>query len=129
MTAAGKARDECVDEHIGRAGVEGEHLRRLRGGGDDGNVGDATKIEGGAAELWMAIEKIVGVGDERRALAAESDIGGAKITDRGDARASRDDGRFADLQCRGGRPAEVWGGSSLMINSLAVAADQRNVLR
>ena len=62
--------DEGVDEHVGGAGVEGEDLDGFAGGGEDGDVGDAAEIEGDAAEFGVAVEEIVGVGDERGALAA-----------------------------------------------------------
>ncbi len=129
LAAVGEVRDERVNEHVGGAGVEGEDLCGLGGGGDDGDVGDAAEIERDAAEFWVAIEKIVGVRDERRALAAESDVGGTKIADGGDAGAGGDDGWLADLQ-RGSRGrAEIGRGLALMKNGLAVAADKRDSFR
>jgi len=45
----------------------------------------------------VAVEEIVGVGNERRALAPDGDVRGTKVGDRGDAGAGGDDGGFADL--------------------------------
>ena len=97
LTAMREMLDQGVDEHVGGAGVEGEHLRRLGVCWEHGDVGDAAEIEGDAAEFGVAVEKIVGVGDERGALAAESDVGGAEVGDGGDAGAGGDDAGLADL--------------------------------
>ena len=70
LAAAGKVGDQGIDEHVGWAGIEGEDLRGLGGGGEDGDVGNAAEIQGNAAEFRVAVEQIVGVGDERGALAA-----------------------------------------------------------
>src|SRR6266849_4485617 len=76
--------DEGVDEHVGRAGVESEDLLRLAVARKNRDVGDAAKIERDATEFRMAVEKVVHIRNERRALAAEGDIRGAKIGDGGD---------------------------------------------
>ena len=84
---------------------------------EHGDVGDAAEIQRDAAEFGVAIEKIVGVGDERCALAAEGDVGGAEVGDGGDAGAGGDDGwprRFAAWRPWGDRdmgPAGLGGRS------------------
>src|SRR5260370_35763838 len=93
--------DERVNEHVGGAGVEGKNLRRLRGGRNHGDISDATHVERDAAEFWMAVEQIVSIGNERRALAAEGDVRRTKIADSRDACARGDDGRLTDLQSGG----------------------------
>src|SRR2546426_8848959 len=90
--AAREMRDESVDEHVGRAGIEGENLLRLGGARKDGDVGDASEVEENAAEFLVAIQKIVRVRDERCALAAKRDVCGTKIADSGNSRARGDDG-------------------------------------
>ena len=95
--AASEMLDESVNEHVGGAGIESKHLRGLCGGGDYRDVGNATEIEGNAAKLRVAVEKIVGVRDKWGALAGESDVGGTKIADRSDASARSDDAWLADL--------------------------------
>ena len=55
----------------------------------------------------MAIEKIVGVRDQRGALADECYVGGAKIADGGNSGADGDDGGLADLQCGRRGVAEI----------------------
>ncbi len=77
----------------------------------------------------MAIEKIVGVGNEGRTLAAESDVCGAEVADGGDAGARGDDGRLADLECRGDGPAQKSNGFPLVKDRLSVASDERNAAR
>src|SRR5208283_1249692 len=79
-------------------------------------------------EFLVPIEKIVGVRHERRALAAESDIGGAKIADGGDPGASGDNGWLADLQRRNCGTSEIGRGLALMKNGLSVAANERDAL-
>ena len=74
----------------------------------------------------MAIEQIVGVWDERRALATEGDVGGAEVGDRGDAGACGDDVAVADLQGGGGRSTKILDGRALMKNRLAVIAEDRD---
>ncbi len=56
-------RDECVDEHVRGAGIEGEYLLRLGGARKDGDIGNAAEVERDAAEFLVAIQKIVGVRD------------------------------------------------------------------
>jgi len=123
LTAVGEVGDEGVNEHVGGAGVEGEDLGGLGIRRDDGDVGDAAKIERDAAEFGMAVEEIVGEGNERSALAANGDVRGTEVCDGGDAGARGDDGGFADLQCGGGGMAEEWDRAALMEDGLAVAAD------
>jgi len=123
LAAAGEVGDEGVDEHVGGAGVEGDDLGELGARGDDGDVGNAAEIEGDAAEFGVAVEEIVGVGNERSSLAADGDVGGTKIGDGGDAGAGGDDGGFAELQRGGGGVAEEGDGAALVEDGLAVAAD------
>src|SRR5690349_8864377 len=108
--------DERIDKHVRGTSIERKDLLRFRRGGDHGEVRDAAEVQGDAAEFFVAIEKIVGVGNERRALSAESHVGGTKIADGGDAGACSNDGWIADLQRRGGRPAQVGNRLALMKN-------------
>ena len=98
LAAVGEMGDEGVNEHVSGARVEGEHLRGLGIGWDDGDVGDAADVEGDAAEFGMTVKGVVGEGNERRTVAAESDVGWAEVGDGGDACAGGDDGAFADLE-------------------------------
>jgi hypothetical protein len=86
-----------VDQHVGGAGVEGKDLRRFSASGEHGDVGDAAEVEGDTAEFLVPVEKIVDVGNQRGALAAESDVGGAEVGDGGDAGARGDGRGLADL--------------------------------
>src|SRR5713226_5397446 len=124
LAATRAVRDEGVNEHVGRASVEGEDLLRLGRTRKNCNVGDAAKIERNAAKFRVPIEKIVHIGNERCALATVGDVRRSKITDGRDARASRDDGRLADLQRRGGRSAQKIDGLALMEDGLPVTSDQ-----
>src|SRR5260370_38926154 len=72
-----------VDWRIAGPGVEGEN-RRLSGA-EPGDVGDAADIEDGERLLVRSGERGMIERHERRALAAGSDVGGAKIADHVDA--------------------------------------------
>src|SRR5271163_2864003 len=74
----------------------------------------------------MAIEKIIRIRDQRRALPAQGDIRGTKISNRRDPRARRDNRRLANLHCRGDLVAKEKRRPSLMENRLAVRTDQIN---
>ena len=127
IIAAASAREvvhERVDDHIAGAGVEGQDGAGLGGFGDDGDVGDAADVQDGAAAAGVAIEQVIAKGDERRALAADGHVGGAKIAHGGDAGERGDDGGLADLQCGGDVCAEEAGRAALMEDGLAVRSDQ-----
>src|SRR5712691_656494 len=79
LATASEVRNQTVDDHVGRTGVERKDLRRLGRSGDDRDIGDAAEVERNAAELRMAIEQIVRIGHERRSLAPESEVRGAKV--------------------------------------------------
>src|SRR5262249_29611744 len=141
LATAGEMLDEGIDEHVGRAGVEGKDLRRFRGSREDGDVGDAAEVERDAAEFGVAVEEIVDVGNERGALAAEGDVGGTKVSHSSDAGSSGDDRGLADLESGSSRSAEVgsmwrvasgeWRARShgtLVEDGLTVGADERNFL-
>lgn len=77
----------------------------------------------------MAIEKIVAVWDERRALAAERDVGGAEVGDGRDTGAGGDNVAIADLKRRGGGTAEILDWRALMKNRLAMVAEDGDFFR
>src|SRR5713226_5846617 len=123
---AREARDESIDKHVPRARVEGENLRGLGGYGKNCDIGDTAEVEGDAAEFRVAVEKIVRVGHERRALATESEVRGAKVANRRDAGTRGDDGWLANLKCGSRWRAKTLHGLALMENGLAVTADERD---
>ena len=129
QAAAREMRGERVDDHVAGAGVEGENIARPRGGGNEAEVGDAADVQRYSTDARMAIEKIVDEGHERRALAAGGHIRGTKIGDGGDASALGNDGRLGDLQGGGDGRAEKRGWSALMVDGLAVGAEQRDTAR
>ncbi len=118
-----------IDDHVAGAGVEGCDVLGCRVRRDDGDIGNAADIEGDAAAGGVAEEKVVDEGDEGRALAAESNIGGAKVGDGEDASAGGDDGGFGDLEGGGefGDGDFAVGGKSfalpLVEDGLTVGAD------
>src|SRR6267154_3223439 len=77
----------------------------------------------------MAVESVVGKGNEWRAIAAESEVGGAEVGNGSDAGTRGDDGAFADLESGSGWRAEVRGWRALMKNCLAVVADEIDFAR
>src|SRR5579872_221113 len=122
--ATSEVRGERVDDHVAGTGVKREHAFRLRGGREHGEVGDASDIESDAAAARIAIKKIVDKRNERRALAAGGDVRGTKIGDSRDACALGDDGRLGELKSGRDACAEKRAGRALMIESLAVRADE-----
>src|SRR5216684_65520 len=124
-----ETRDERINEHVGRAGVESKHLLRFAGTRKNCNVGYAPEIQRDAAEFRVAVKKIVHIRDERCALATESHIRGTKVADSCDARACGDNRWLANLQRRRSRGSKIGGRAALMENRLAVIADQFDALR
>ena len=79
---------------------------RSRAAGNHGDVGDAADVERGAAASRMSIEQVIHPRHQRRALAADGHVGGAKVGDGGDAGEGGDHGRLANLQRGGDARAE-----------------------
>src|SRR5690348_12552469 len=102
-----KMLDKCVDEHVAGAGVEGKNLIGSRASRDDRDISDSADIQRNAPEFRMAVEKIVHVRNERRALAAERHVRRTKITDRCNASARGDNGPFANLKSGSSWLAEI----------------------
>ena len=96
-----------VDDHVGGAGVEGEHVFSAARGGEHGEVGDAAEVEQQAALLCVAKDAEVEHGDERRGLSAGGHVGGAEVADDGNAEAFGDDGGFAGLPGAADGSAEI----------------------
>src|SRR5260370_1888076 len=94
--------DERIHEHVAGPRVERENMGRFRFARKNRDVADAAEIERDTAEFGVAIQEIVDVGNEGRALTTESDVRGTKVAHRGDSGAGGGDGWFADLVDRGG---------------------------
>src|SRR5215472_7591229 len=77
----------------------------------------------------MAVEGVVGEGDEGRALPAEGHVGGAEVGDGRDTRERGDDGTVTQLECGGDRLAKKISWLALMEDGLAVVADQVDLFR
>ena len=116
----------AVDHHVARAGVEGEHVADLRPGRHPRHVGDAADVLDRAAPARMAEEQVVGVRDQRRALAAGGDVARAEVRHGRDAGPLGDDGRLADLERRARVPPPGPSGLRKMADRLPVRADQVN---
>src|SRR5258707_1069623 len=97
MEAASKMREKRVDEHIGGSRVESKYLPWLARARKNRDVGNTAEIQRNAAKFCVAVEKIVTVGNKRRALPAECDIPGPKIANSGDARARSNNRWLANL--------------------------------
>ena len=63
LAAVSEMLDEGVDEHIPRAGVEGEDVGRFCVRWDDGEISDAADVECHAAQFFVAPEEVIDVGD------------------------------------------------------------------
>ena len=119
--------DESVNEHVAGASIEREDFFWRGRCGHDGDVGDAADVQGDAAEFFVAVEGVVGEGNEWCSLTAESDVGGTEIADRGDAGEICNDGAVADLEGGGGRCSEEFCRCALVEDGLAVVADKGNL--
>src|SRR5207249_7762152 len=82
---------ERVDEHIAGTGIEGEHVRRLCVCGDDGEIRDAADVQRDATEFCVPPKKVVDIGHEWSALAAQCYIGGPEVAHSCDAGDCGDD--------------------------------------
>src|SRR5579859_5862288 len=51
-------RGDGVDDHVARAGIEGDHLLRARAGRKSGEVGDASEVLQNAPAARMAEEEV-----------------------------------------------------------------------
>jgi len=126
---ASEMRGEGIDDHVAGAGVESEDIFPGRGRGNHGDVGDAADIESDTAAARMTVEKIIDERHERRSLTSRGHIGGTKIGNRCDASALGDDGRLGELESGRDAGAEELAWRALMIERLAVRADQGDAAR
>jgi len=76
LVAAREVRNQGVDEHVRWPRVEGEYLLRLGRARKNGDVGDAAEIQRNTAQSRVAVEKIIHIRNERRALPAKSHVSG-----------------------------------------------------
>ncbi len=115
---------EGVDDHVAGAGVEGDDFV-LRGcGGDDSEVADAADVLEDAGAGGMREENGIEEGDERRALTSGGHVCGAEVGDDGEAGGGGDERGLAELPGAGEAAARVRGGGALVVDGLAVAADE-----
>ncbi len=114
----------CVDHHVAGAGVESCHLLRRCSGRDCRQVRDAADVLHDAADLLIAIQQVIEEGNQRRAFASGGHVGGAEIGDDRNADTSGEHRALSGLPCDGQLAAKKFRRLALMIESLAVAADQ-----
>ena len=125
---------DCVDDHVGRAGIESDQLgeqmvERATGrdegaGRDEREVGDAAEVLQDTRAARMREEGCIEQRHERRALAAGDHVGGAEVGDNGRVDGGCNQGRFAELPGAGEAAAGVGLRDALVIDGLAVAADE-----
>ena len=96
----------------------------LRGAGNHGELAMPPMLSAARPISRIAIEQIVHQGNQRRALAADGHVRRAKIGHGGDAGERGDHGRLADLQRGSDARAEKVARRALVIDGLAVRADQ-----
>ena len=95
-----------------------------RAGGDDGEIADAADVLKNAGADGVGEEDVIEQGDEGRALAAGGDVSRAEVGDDGDAGGGGEEGGFAELPGAGEAAACVECGHALVVEGLAVAADE-----
>ena len=113
-----------VDHHVAGPGVEGDDLLGQRARRNRREIADAAEVLHDAPVTAMAVEHVIEEGNQRRAFAAGSHVGGTKIGDHRHADLRRDHRRLAGLPGAGDAAPEKRRWRSLVIERLAVAADQ-----
>lgn len=129
QASARKVRSEGIDNHVAGAGVESKNVAGHCAGGNYREIRDSAEIQGNAGDVRVSVKEIINERHERSALAPCCDVRRAKIGDCGDASPLGDKCGLADLECGGDTRAEEWGCDTLMINGLAMRADEGNALR
>ena len=121
---AEEAIGDRVNHHVAGAGVESRNLFRGCSRRDCCQVRDAADVLHDAADLLVAIEQVIEEGNQRRAFASGGHVGGTEIGDDRDADARGDHGAFSGLPGDGQFAAQKFRRLALVIESLAVAADE-----
>src|ERR1700758_1796729 len=113
-----------IDDHIPRASIKGNHLRRWGARGDCRQVGNSADVLHHAAHPQIAIKQVVKKWNQRSAFAANRHVRGAKIGYYGSADSGRNHGAFAGLPSHGylATKESLW--LALMVERLPVATDQ-----
>src|SRR5271165_1550303 len=122
--AAEQTLGHSVDHHIGRARVEGDDMFWLCAWWNRGEVADSPKILHDTPIAALAVENVIEEGNQGRTFAAYGHVCGTEIRDHGHAELCRDDGRFTRLPCARDVTAEEWLGLALVVERLAMTADQ-----
>ena len=113
-----------IDHHVAGAGVESGDLFRGCGRRDRSQVRDPADVLHNAADLPIAVEQVIEKGNQGRALASGGHVGRTEIGHDGNACARGNHGAFSGLPGDGQLAAQEFRGLALVIESLAVAADE-----
>src|SRR5712692_2447189 len=117
---------EGVNHHVARPGIEREYFVELRPARNDGDVPDAAEIERHASPPFIPVQHVVNKRHQRRALSADGDICGTKISHGGNSRPRGDRGGLADLHRGGDSRSQIPACAALVVNRLSVRPDQCN---
>jgi len=124
VLAVEEALGHCIDHHVARAGIECDHLAGCCARWYRCQVCDASDVLHDAAIAPMAAEHIIQDGNQRRALASHSHIGGTEIGNDRHAGPGSDDRRLSRLPRTGDPSSEIRSRRALMVERLPVAANQ-----
>src|ERR1700735_1465857 len=115
-----------VNDHIPRAGVEGEDIFRFCMRGNYRDVGDSADVQGRAVPRRVAVKQIINEGPQRSPLSAGGHIRRTKLPDGRHTCALGDYAGLANLQRRGYlRIVETGRSCPLMVDRLPMRTDQR----
>ena len=89
-----------VNNHIAGAGVERNHILRPRIRRNYGHIGDPTDVQSHAPDFRVAVQQVIDERHQRCSVTARRHIGWAKIGNRRNPGAFRDDAGFSNLQRR-----------------------------
>jgi len=99
-TASQQQAHRCIQRHVPRTDVEGQHLRGLAAGREDRDIRDAPDVENRSAHARLADEGVIEQWHQWRALSSRGHVPGAEVAGHLHTEALGDHSTLADLQRR-----------------------------
>src|SRR5205823_6081395 len=118
---------KLVHHHISRPGIKSRHVFRPGIGGNGGEISDAAEVLHNAPDATVSENDVIKKRNQRRAFAADSHVRRTKIRNRRYSQPRSDDRAFSCLPGTSNLLAQIKSRVALVVNSLAMTADQVNV--